>query len=42
MSLFESYDMGFLLVEVNGLFHPSLESGGNFLHGVDHGSDLGV
>ena len=42
MSLLESYDMSFLLVEVNGLFHPSLESGGDILHGIDHGSDLDV
>ena len=34
--------MSFLLVEVDGFFHPSFESGGNFLHGVDHGSDLDV
>ena len=34
--------MSFLLVEVNGFFHPSLEGGGNFLHGVDHGSKLNV
>ena len=34
--------MSLLLVEVNGLFHPGLESGGNFLHAVDHGSELDV
>ena len=34
--------MSLLLVEVDGFFHPSLEGGGNFLHGVDHGSDLDV
>ena len=42
MSLLESYDTSFLLVEVDGLFHPSLESGGNFLHGIDHGSELDI
>ena len=42
MSLLESYDISFLLVEVDGLFHPSLESGGNFLHGIDHGSELDI
>ena len=42
MSLLEGYNASFLLVEVDGLFHPSLESGGNFLHGVDHGSDLDI
>ena len=34
--------MSFLLVEVDGFFHPSLESGGNFFHGVDHGGELDV
>ena len=34
--------MSFLFVEVNGLFHPGFENGGNFFHGVDHGSDLDV
>ena len=34
--------MSFLLVEVDGFFHPSLEDGGKFLHGVDHGSKLDV
>ena len=29
-------------MEVDGLFHPSFESGGNFFHGADHGSDLEV
>ena len=34
--------MSFLLVEVDGFFHPSLESGGNFFYRVDHGSKLNV
>ena len=42
LSFFESYDTGFLLVEVDGLFHPSFESGGNFFHGVDHGGKLDI
>ena len=42
MSFLEGYDAGFLLVEINGLFHPSLKGGGDFLHGVDHGGELDV
>ena len=34
--------MSLLLVEVDGLFHPSLEGGGNLFHEVDHGGDLGI
>ena len=42
MSLFEGYDASFLLVEVNGFFHPGFESGQNLFHRVDHGGNLDV
>ena len=29
-------------MEVNGFLYPGFESGGNFFHGVNHGSDLDV
>ena len=42
LSLLKGHNASFLFVEVNGFFHPGLEGGGNFLHGVDHGSNLGI
>ena len=42
MTLFEGYDMSLLFVEVNSFVHPGLESGGDFLHKVDHGGYLDI
>ena len=42
MSLLESNDVSLLLVEVDGLAHPGLESVRDLLHRVDYGCDLDV
>ena len=42
MSLFEGEDASFLSMEVDGFAHPGFERVWNFLHGVNHGGELGV
>ena len=42
MSFLKCQDVGFLFVEADGFVHPGLESGGDFLHRVDHGGYLDV
>ena len=42
MSPFESKNTSLLLMEVNGLVHPSFKDVRDLLHGVDHSGDLNV
>ena len=42
MSFPESDDASLLSMEVNSFAHPGLKSVRDFLHRVDHGSDLDV
>ena len=42
MFFLESNNVGFLLVEVNGLVDLPFKGTRDLLHGVDHGGDLDV